>query len=160
MAIDRSPVKGTKGDHDCLSDHKGFCICCPGPRWTFGLGVEGSPVKYSLLQITAYCRDITAYIRNENTWRKPAAQPVRPAERRFLAKAFFAAADEIPEPQRTEVVKAALAVIRDELKSVREKVAVAKAKAKGKAGKAATPAAGWLASSGPRRRQPPSGPRR
>ena len=63
-----------------------------------------------------------------------------PRGTKILAKAFFAAADEIPEPQRTEVVKAALAVIRDELKSVREKVAVAKAKAKGKAGKAATPA--------------------
>ena len=60
-----------------------------------------------------------------------------PRGTKILAKAFFAAADEIPEPQRTEVVKAALAVIRDELKTAREKVAVAKAKAKGKAGKAA-----------------------
>jgi len=60
-----------------------------------------------------------------------------PRGTKILAKAFFAAADEIPEPQRTEVVKAALAVIRDELKTAREKVTVAKAKAKGKAGKAA-----------------------
>jgi hypothetical protein len=60
-----------------------------------------------------------------------------PRGTKILAKAFFAAADEIPEPQRAEVVKAALAVIRDELKTAREKAAVAKAKAKGKAGKAA-----------------------
>jgi len=60
-----------------------------------------------------------------------------PRGTKILAKAFFAAADEIPEPQRTEVVKAALAAIRDELKIAREKVAVAKAKAKGKAGKPA-----------------------
>jgi hypothetical protein len=62
-----------------------------------------------------------------------------PRGTKILAKAFFAAADEIPEPQRAEVVKAALAAIRDELKTAREKVAVAKAKAKGKAGKAAAP---------------------
>jgi hypothetical protein len=53
-----------------------------------------------------------------------------------LARAFFAAADEIPDSQRPEVVKAALALIRDELKAAREKVAAAKAKAKEKAGKA------------------------
>jgi hypothetical protein len=52
-----------------------------------------------------------------------------PRGTKILAKAFFAAADEIPEPQRTEVVKAALAVIRDELKSVREKVAPVRPKA-------------------------------
>jgi uncharacterized protein YPO0396 len=58
-----------------------------------------------------------------------------PRGTKILAKAFFAAADEIPEPQRAEVVKAALALIRDELKAAREKVTVAKAKAKEKAGK-------------------------
>jgi len=58
-----------------------------------------------------------------------------PRGTKILTKAFFAAADEIPEPQRAEVVKAALALIRDELKAAREKVAVAKAKAKEKAGK-------------------------
>jgi hypothetical protein len=58
-----------------------------------------------------------------------------PRGTKILAKAFFAAADEIPEPQRAEVVKAALALIRDELKAAREKVAIAKAKAKEKAGK-------------------------
>src|SRR3978361_2571498 len=58
-----------------------------------------------------------------------------------LTKAFFAAADEIPEPQRAEAVKAALALIRDELKAARRKEAAAKAKAKEKAGKAsASPA--------------------
>jgi hypothetical protein len=61
-----------------------------------------------------------------------------PRGTKILTKAFFAAADEIPEPQRAEVIKAALSLIRDELKAAREKVAVAKAKAKEKAGK--TPA--------------------
>jgi hypothetical protein len=57
-----------------------------------------------------------------------------PRGTKIVAKAFFAAADEIPEPQRAEVLKAALALIRDELKAAREKVAIAKAKAKEKAG--------------------------
>jgi hypothetical protein len=55
-----------------------------------------------------------------------------PRGTRIVAKAFFAAVDEIPEQNRAEVVKAALALIRDELKTSREKVATAKAKAKGK----------------------------
>jgi hypothetical protein len=57
-----------------------------------------------------------------------------PRGTKIVANAFFAAAGEIPEQQRTEVVKAALAVIRDELKAARKKVAIAKAKAKEKAG--------------------------
>jgi hypothetical protein len=60
-----------------------------------------------------------------------------PRGTRIVAKAFFAAADEIPEQHRAEVVKAALALIRDELKTTREKIATAKAKAKGKTGKVA-----------------------
>jgi hypothetical protein len=67
---------------------------------------------------------------------KPSSATRAPRGTKILAKAFFAAADEIPEPQRAEVVKAALALIRDELKAAREKVAAAKAKAKEKAGKA------------------------
>jgi hypothetical protein len=54
-----------------------------------------------------------------------------PRGTKILAQAFFAAADEIPEARRGEVVKAALTAIRDELKGVREKAAAAKAKAKG-----------------------------
>jgi hypothetical protein len=61
---------------------------------------------------------------------KPSMATRAPRGTKNLAKAFFAAADEIPEPQRAEVVKAALALIRDELKAAREKVALAKAKAK------------------------------
>ena len=38
-----------------------------------------------------------------------------PRGTKIVAKAFFAAADEIPEPQRAEVVKSALVFIRDEL---------------------------------------------
>jgi hypothetical protein len=65
---------------------------------------------------------------------KPSSATRAPRGTKILAKAFFAAADEIPAPQRAEVVKAALALIRDELKAAREKVVAAKAKAK--AGKA------------------------
>jgi hypothetical protein len=67
---------------------------------------------------------------------KPSMATRAPRGTKNLAKAFFAAADEIPEPQRAEVVKAALALIRDELKAAREKVAVVKAKAKKKTSKA------------------------
>ena len=64
-----------------------------------------------------------------------------PRGTKILAKAFFTAADEIPEPQRAEVIKAALAAIRDELKVAREKAVLAKAKAKEKAAKGAKPPA-------------------
>jgi hypothetical protein len=55
-----------------------------------------------------------------------------PRGTKILAKAFFTAAEEFPEAQRAEVIKAALVAIRDELKVAREKAAAAKAKAKGK----------------------------
>lgn len=58
-----------------------------------------------------------------------------PRGTKILAKAFFSAAEEIPEPQRDAVIKAAFAAIRDELKIMREKAVVAKAKAKDKAAK-------------------------
>ena len=63
-----------------------------------------------------------------------------PRGTKLVAKAFFAAADEISEPQRAEVIKAALVLIRDELKAGRERLAVAKAKAKEKAGTGKTSA--------------------
>src|SRR3954471_3969957 len=62
-----------------------------------------------------------------------------PRGTKVLAQAFFAAADNIPEAQRGAVVKAALALIRDDLKAAREKAAAAKTKAKGKSA-TATPA--------------------
>jgi hypothetical protein len=66
-----------------------------------------------------------------------ATSPTRlPRGTKILAKAFLSVADRIPEPQRSEVVKAALALIRDELKAIREKAALARAKAKTKTGKA------------------------
>src|SRR5271165_7261831 len=43
-----------------------------------------------------------------------------PRGTKILAKAFFAAAEEGPEPQRADVIKAALALIREELKTQRE----------------------------------------
>jgi hypothetical protein len=67
---------------------------------------------------------------------KPSSAARAPRGTRSLAKAFFAAADEIPAPQRAVAVKAALALIRDELKAAREKVAAAKARAKARASKA------------------------
>src|ERR1700712_624458 len=59
-----------------------------------------------------------------------------PRGTKILAKAFFAAAEEIPEPQRDAVIKAAYAAIREELKAMREKAVLAKAKAKSKIAKA------------------------
>ena len=53
-----------------------------------------------------------------------------PRGTKILTQAFFSAAEEIPEPQRDEVVKAALASIRDALKATREKAQAVKAKAK------------------------------
>jgi hypothetical protein len=44
-----------------------------------------------------------------------------PRGTKILAQAFLTAADEIPEPQRKGVVKAALALIRDKLKEARDK---------------------------------------
>ena len=52
-----------------------------------------------------------------------------PRGTKTLMQAFFSAADGIPEATRADVVKSALAAIRDQLKDVREKAKVAKAKA-------------------------------
>jgi hypothetical protein len=49
-----------------------------------------------------------------------------PRGTKFLTKAFFAAADEIPEPDRAGVIKATLAQIREDMKA---KAGAAKAKA-------------------------------
>ena len=68
-----------------------------------------------------------------------AITPRAPRGTKSLAQAFFAAADNIPEAQRAAVIKAALALIRDDLKVAREKAAGAKTKAKGKPA-TATPA--------------------
>src|ERR1700753_769114 len=59
-----------------------------------------------------------------------------PRGTRSLIKAFFDAADDIPEGQRDGVVKAAMAVIRDELKAAREKAKAGKAKIRLSAAKA------------------------
>jgi hypothetical protein len=79
-------------------------------------------------------------IRRQQPMAKATSPTRAPRGTKILAKAFLSAADEIPEPQRAEVVKAALALIRDELKVTREKAALTRAKAKTKTGKApATP---------------------
>ena len=52
-----------------------------------------------------------------------------------LKKAFFAAANDIPDDKRAEVVRAALASIRDDLKAEREKAAKTRQKARLAAGK-------------------------
>jgi hypothetical protein len=62
-----------------------------------------------------------------------------PRGTKVLAQAFFNAAEGVPEAQRAAVVKAALALIRDDLRAAREKSAAAKTKAKGKS-VSATPA--------------------
>jgi hypothetical protein len=69
-------------------------------------------------------------IRNEIDMTQSATSARAPRGTKVLTQAFFSAADAIPEPQRTTVIKAALAAIRDDLKAVREKAAAAKIKAK------------------------------
>jgi 1,4-alpha-glucan branching enzyme len=64
-----------------------------------------------------------------------------PRGTKIVADAFFAACNEIPEPQRADVTKAALTMIRDRLKDTREKAKLAhKQKAAGKKAAAPTPA--------------------
>jgi hypothetical protein len=51
-----------------------------------------------------------------------------PRGTKILAHAFFSAADEIPEFRRPEVIKAAMGLIRDQLKEMQEKAKAAKGK--------------------------------
>ena len=51
-----------------------------------------------------------------------------PRGTRTVAQAFFQAAEEIPEDRRPDVVKAALSLIRDQIKEAREKARAAKQK--------------------------------
>jgi hypothetical protein len=62
-----------------------------------------------------------------------------PRGTKVVAEAFLTAVDEIPEPQRADVVKAALALIRDRLKEGRDKAKSAKEKQKAKGPKAPIP---------------------
>jgi TRAP-type C4-dicarboxylate transport system substrate-binding protein len=59
-----------------------------------------------------------------------------PRGTKVLAQAFFSAADGIPDDRRDAVVKAALALIREQLKEVRDRAKVAKEKMKAKGAKA------------------------
>jgi hypothetical protein len=59
-----------------------------------------------------------------------------PRGTKILAQAFFSAADEIPDDRRDAVVKAALALIRDQLKDARDKSKVVKEKIKARGAKA------------------------
>ncbi len=54
-----------------------------------------------------------------------------PRGTRTVAQAFFQAVDEIPEDRRAEVVRAALGLIRDQIKEAREKALAAKQKQAG-----------------------------
>ena len=60
-----------------------------------------------------------------------------PRGTKVLAQAFFTAADGIPDDRRDAVVKAALALIREQLKDVRDKAKAARAKRAGAKGPAA-----------------------
>ena len=62
-----------------------------------------------------------------------------PRGTKIVAEAFLAAANEIPEPQRADVVKAALALIGDRLKAARDKAKLAKGKQKDKVAKEPLP---------------------
>jgi hypothetical protein len=61
---------------------------------------------------------------------KAATSDRAPRGTKILSKAFFSAADEFPAAQRPAVIKAALALISDELKAARTKAATAKKSAK------------------------------
>ena len=58
------------------------------------------------------------------------ASPRAPRGTKSVSQAFFAALDAIPEASRAAVAKAAQAMIRDEIKSQREKAKAASAKDK------------------------------
>ena len=62
-----------------------------------------------------------------------------PRGTKIVAEAFLAAANEIPEPQRADVVKAALALIGDRLKAARDKAKLAKGKQKANVAKEPLP---------------------
>jgi len=62
-----------------------------------------------------------------------------PRGTKIVADAFFAACDDIPEPQRANVTKAALTMIRDRMKDSRDKAKVAKDKQKATAKKSTPP---------------------
>jgi hypothetical protein len=62
-----------------------------------------------------------------------------PRGTKIVAEAFFTAVDQIPELQRADVVKAALALIRDRLKESRDKAKLAKEKQKAKGQRAPVP---------------------
>jgi hypothetical protein len=68
---------------------------------------------------------------------KPAGTTRAPRGTRILVKAFFDAADQIPEPQRAEVMKAALGGVREQIATMREKQKAAKLKALGTTAKTA-----------------------
>ncbi len=61
--------------------------------------------------------------------RDPASRA--PRGTRMVAQAFFQAVEEIPEDRRADVVKAALSLIRDQIKESREKARAAKQKRSG-----------------------------
>jgi hypothetical protein len=55
-----------------------------------------------------------------------------PRGTKVVAEAFLTAVDDIPEPRRADVVKAALALIRDRLKGDRDKAKLAQKRPKAK----------------------------
>jgi len=61
--------------------------------------------------------------------RDPASRA--PRGTRMVAQGFFQAVEEIPEDRRADVVKAALSLIRDQIKEAREKARAAKQKRSG-----------------------------
>jgi hypothetical protein len=72
---------------------------------------------------------------------KQAGATRAPRGTKILIKAFFDAADQVPEPQRAEVVKAALGGIREQIAAMRAKQKAAKLKARGTTAKTAKKAA-------------------
>jgi hypothetical protein len=76
-----------------------------------------------------------------------------PRGTKTLTQAFFSAAAGIPEIQRSVVVKAALAAIRDQLNEDRERVKATKAKAKLKTAKTPNTARPKVAATAPQKQR-------
>jgi len=62
-----------------------------------------------------------------------------PRGTKIVAEAFLTAVNQIPEPQRADVVKAALALIGERLKAARDKAKLAKGKQKANVAKEPLP---------------------
>lgn len=123
-----------------------YCSCLPNVTKT-----GANRARIALISIPT--NDVPkTFIRTGVTMAIKATSGARaPRGTKTLIQAFFSAADSIPEATRADVVKAALAAIRDQLKDVRDKAKVAKAKAKEKAAKTSVVVSPKVAAAAPKK---------